>query len=71
MTVSELRHNIDERVFSERDRLILKLRYIDGLTYDGIANDKRIVLEVRQIRRICKKYENRIYKGLKCPYIDH
>jgi DNA-directed RNA polymerase specialized sigma subunit len=67
MTVSELRHNIDERVFSERDRLILKLRYCDGLTYDSIADNENVLLEVRQIRRICKKYENRIYKGLKCP----
>ena len=66
MTVSELQNNINERVFSERDRLILKLRYIDGLTYDKIA-EKDVKLEVRQIRRICKKYENKIYKGLRCP----
>lgn len=82
---SQLEHNIDERIItdrnSKRNRLILKLKYIDGLTYDEIANlpfDKDLTeeerrkykiinIDSRQIRRICKKYENRIYKGLKCP----
>ena len=82
--VSQLQHNIDERVFFDRNckrnRLILKLKYIDGLSYNEIANlpyehpddedYKQIKIEVRQIRRVCKKYEKIIYKGLKCPHID-
>ena len=82
--VSQLQHNIDERVFSDRNskrnRLILKLKYIDGLTYNEIANlpyeepenkeYKQINIDVKQIYRVCKKYEKIIYKGLKCPYID-
>lgn len=62
MTVSELQHNIDERIFCERDRRILKLRYIDGITYERIA--EMVDMSDRQIKRICKKNENKIYKGL-------
>lgn len=63
ITVSALRHNIDERIFSERDRTVLKRRYIDGLTYKEIADEA--FMSEKQIRRICKNNENLIYKGLK------
>lgn len=63
ITVSALRHNIDERIFSERDRTVLKRRYIDGLTYKEIADEN--YMSEKQIRRICKNNENIIYKGLK------
>ena len=34
---SEWENLIDEWVFSERDRRILKLRLLDGLTYERLA----------------------------------
>lgn len=63
ITVSQLQLSIDERIFSERDRVILKRRYIDGLTYKEIADEN--FMSEKQIRRICKNNENTIYKGLK------
>lgn len=63
ITVSQLQLSIDERIFSERDRIILKRRYIDGLTYKEIADET--FMSEKQIRRICKNNENTIYKGLK------
>lgn len=63
ITVSQLQLSIDERIFSERDRVILKRRYIDGLTYKEIADEN--YMSEKQIRRICKNNENTIYKGLK------
>ena len=63
ITVSQLQLSIDERIFSERDRVILKRRYIDGLTYKEIADES--YMSEKQIRRICKNNENIIYKGLK------
>jgi DNA-directed RNA polymerase specialized sigma subunit len=67
--VSQLRNNIKERIPSERNRLILELRYADGWTYDEIANNPDVIIEVRQIRRVCKKYEKLIYSGLDIPKI--
>ena len=39
ISVSELSNLIDEWIFSERDRKILKRRLIDGLTYERIAEE--------------------------------
>lgn len=53
--VSEIIHLIDEWIYSERDRNILKRRLIDGLTYEKIAEE--FDLSVKQTSNI-------IYKGI-------
>ena len=54
ISVSELSHLIDEWIFSERDRKILKRRLLDGITYEKIAEE--FDMSLRQISNI-------IYKG--------
>ena len=54
ISVSELSHLIDEWIFSERDRKILKRRLLDGITYEKIAEE--FDMSPRQISNI-------IYKG--------
>ena len=55
ISVSELNNLIDEWIFSERDRKILKRRLIDGLTYERIAEE--FDLSPRYVSTI-------IYKGI-------
>jgi RNA polymerase sigma factor (sigma-70 family) len=55
ISVSELSNLIDEWIFSERDRKILKRRLIDGLTYERIAEE--FDLSPRYVSTI-------IYKGI-------
>lgn len=50
---SELEHLIDEWIFSERDRNILKRRLLDGITYERIAEE--FDMSVRQIHNIIQK----------------
>lgn len=53
---SEWEALIDEWVFSERDRRILKLRLLDGLTYERLA--EAVDMSVRQVKTIvycCEK----------------
>ena len=54
ISISELSHLIDEWIFSERDRKILKRRLLDGITYEKIAEE--FDMSPRQISTI-------IYKG--------
>lgn len=54
---SQIERTIDEWIFNERDRLILKRRYLDGLTYERLAEEfdlstqriKSIVYRSREI----------------------
>jgi len=57
---SQYEHLIDEWVFSERDRLVLKRRLLDGLTYDRLAEE--FDLSVRQTKTIVKKCSETIYR---------
>lgn len=45
---------IDEWILNERDRLILKRRFIDGIHFEPLAEE--FDLSVRQVKRI-------VYKG--------
>lgn len=54
ITNSEIRYLIDEYIHSERDRAILKRRYIDGICYEPLAEE--FDLSTIQVKRI-------IYKG--------
>lgn len=58
-TNSVLRHAIDEYIHSERDRKILVLRLIDGLTYEQIA--EAVDMSVRQVKNIVYKAQDRLF----------
>lgn len=59
---SQLAEAIDEWIHSERDRLILKRRLIDGIYYEPLADEFNI--SVRQIKEIVRKAENKLFKHL-------
>ncbi len=63
MSVSELSNLIDEWVFSERDRSILKRRLLDNITYERLSEE--FDLSVRQIKNIVYKSEIRIFSHVK------
>ncbi len=53
LTNSEISERIAENIHSERDRHILRLRLIDGLTYEKIA--ETVELSPRYLRALIKK----------------
>ena len=61
-TNSQITAAIDEYIHSDRDRKILKLRYIDGLTYEALS--EKYNLSVKQIRNIILRSESTLFKHL-------
>ena len=59
---STIEHYIDEWIFSERDRNILKRRLLDGVCYEPLAEE--FDMSVRQIKNICYKAGNRLFEKL-------
>lgn len=59
---SQINYVIDEWIFSERDRFILKRRLLDGITYEKLAEE--FALSVRQVKRIVDKNEKILYNHL-------
>lgn len=57
---SEITFLIDEWIFSERDRAMLKRRLLDGIKYEALAEE--FDLSVRQTKNIIYKAENRLFK---------
>lgn len=57
--VSEWNKLIDEWVFSERDRRILKRRLLDGLTYEQLAAE--FDMSVRQIKNIVYRNQKSLF----------
>lgn len=57
---SEISHLIDEWIFNERNRAILKRRLLDGLCYEPLAEE--FDLSVRQVKAIVYKAEKELYK---------
>lgn len=58
LTNSELADLISEHIHSERDRQILKLKLIDGYTYEKIAEIYE--MSPRYIRSLVKKQTGRL-----------
>lgn len=56
---SELEKLIDEWIFKERDRNILKRRLLDGLTYEALAEE--FGLSVRHTKTIVYKAEDKLF----------
>lgn len=63
LSVSEVSHLIDEWIFSERDRAILKRRLLDGICYEPLAEE--FGLSVRQVKNIVYKSENKLFRHIK------
>lgn len=65
---SDIAKAIDEYIHSSRDRLILKLRLIDGLTYsqtvEYLYKHENIVISERQVKNIVSKSEERLFRHL-------
>ena len=59
-TNTEISEAIDELIHSERDRRILKRRYIDGRTYEALAEEFDV--SVSQIKRIIYKNEYKLFR---------
>ena len=62
---SELSHLIDEWIFSERDRAILKRRLLDGVIYDRLAEE--FDLSVRHVKKIVYKNQDKLFKHIGKP----
>lgn len=56
---SELKNLIDEWIFREKDREILKRRLLDGIKYETLAEE--FEMSVRQIKNIVYKSEDRLF----------
>ena len=59
-TNSEIEHLIDEHVHNKRNRLILKLHFIDGESFEMIARHKDVEITPRQIARVISKEAARL-----------
>ena len=59
---SEWESLINEWIFSERDRAILKRRLLDGIIYDKLAEE--FDLSVRHVKKIVYKGEEKIFKHI-------
>lgn len=58
LTNSEIAARIAERIHNARDRRVLYLRYIDGLTYEAIA--EAVELSTVQVKRIVRRDTEKI-----------
>lgn len=63
---AQLEKAIDDWIHSERDRLILKKRLIDGYTYQQISDylykEHKIDLSIRRIKTIVSNAEIKLFK---------
>lgn len=62
LTANDIIELIDQRVLNERDRKLLCRRYIDGITYEQLAEE--FDLSRTQVCNIVYKYQKRIFKGI-------
>jgi len=53
---------IDEYIHSERDRALLKRRFVDGLTFEKLSEE--FDLSVPQIQRIYTKSKNLLFSRM-------
>lgn len=58
-TNSEIIAKIDEIVHSERDRNLLKRRFVDGICYEPLSEE--FDLSVAQVKRIIYKYSKKLF----------
>ena len=59
LTANDIIELIDQRILNERDRKLLRRRYLDGITYEQIAEE--FDLSRTQVCNIVYKYQKRIF----------
>lgn len=59
---TEISTVIDEWIFNERNRRILKRRLFDGLTYEKLAEE--FDLSVQQVKTIVYKCQDKVFRHL-------
>ena len=59
---SEMERQIDEWIFSERDRKILKRRLLDGICFEPLAEE--FDLSIRQTKNIVYKAQDKLFKHI-------
>lgn len=59
LSVKDVTEIIEQHVFSERDRRLLKRRLIDGIPYEELAEE--FYLSVERARKIVKEYKQTIF----------
>lgn len=57
---SEISRLIDEWIFNQRDRAILKRRLLDGITFDQLSEE--FYLSPQRIKSIVYKSEEKLFK---------
>lgn len=60
---SEIEYLIDEWIFNERDRKILKRRMLDGIKYEALAEE--FDMSVRQTKNIVYKAQEKLFKAIR------
>ena len=60
ISISDVNRLIDEWIFSERDRALLKRRLIDGIKFERLAEE--FDLSVRQTKNIVYRGEKKIFR---------
>lgn len=63
MSRSEWENIIDEWIFSERDRKILKRRLLDGICFDPLAEEFN--LSVQQTKKLIYRLQKNLFKHIK------
>lgn len=63
VTNTQIAHIIDEYIHSERDRALLKRRFIDGICFEPLAEE--FDLSVVQTKRIVYKQGDKVLRKLK------
>ena len=63
VTNTQISHIIDEYIHSERDRALLKRRFIDGICYEPLAEE--FDLSVVQTKRIVYKQGDKVLRRIR------
>ena len=63
ITNTQIREIIDEYIHSERDRALLKRRFIDGICYEPLAEE--FDLSVVQTKRIVYKQGDKVLRRIR------
>ena len=66
LSISEWEHIIDERIFSERDRYIMKRLLLDDVSYESISEE--VGLSTRYTKTIASKSMKSLLEHIKSAH---
>lgn len=55
---------IDRWIFDEKDRIILKRKFLDNIALEKIAEEKEVQLSSRQVNRRFEKAKKQLFKRI-------